>query len=1398
VPNYVYLSDAFAERGKQGKAVDADAASRTFHSYYAQKTMSPDSVDYVLVDDMGLWPFKTGADMSYQTGYGWTSEQWAAHKGGEDVPASSMVERLGGRIAGGALDQWTGKLGEVLGEQQEPVVYKPREDMGRVEKIAEDVAGLAGMGAAMAVIPGGPVAKGASKLARGARALQGLPAKFAMYGGAKAQDGEWSWKEAGKGALSGALVGRVLKSYPVVRNMTVRQIGKFGDKVGGPAGAAMKRIGSWADKWDKNIVRRTTDSGTIGAGFATAEAVSEGRAPTFEELITSYVTFAASHGLAEAGTGPLAKYAGKPFVEKAAPTRPPMAPVEQRQPVMEQFAAEELPAVRRRADISERMAKGEPEPWETPRVEAERKAEAETAGRARLAEQEAEWARYQEQMEAERARATADKTFREWAREQEDAKLTREAIGTAQQEDAAVTKDIQNRHGRRIADEIVHEQRSATMSEVLAKYRAKQAASVTEQSEAAESTRQAERDATVERYLDETGGESVPVRTPAPVEAPPKLAAAKPAPKAAPEGLTQVVGKMYSDKDGRLYEKVGEEYVPKGEQAQATGEVDYLPPSDTTLDFMGMGTAAKAVAGGAKRFAAAYDTEKARMDGGETPAARSPKEAPRDIREVASAARAEYLGDDAVNPQSGIANRFLRDVDAGKESVDVLVKDIADLAEASRIARKAKENDPLVSDAFREHVLSEEGFTQTKGGDEAVFDPTRLLQKIGGGERYNVVEREVLRTSQKWDEIEERVRDTFSEPVAEILDGARIKENSKESAAVGEILDVDIPYAQAKKSVGAVLANSKVQNALESRGIKDQARQSEIIGAAKSIREHLNSARERYNVVADALDLNRVEKVETYFPKIRKQTRFEKFRGKQYREDEWATQSVERVPPRGGAGARALPRGQKPIPSGKRDWDAWRVLRDYGNVLAQGTVSPIVIQSARAHARVLNESGQGGAADAMERWANASYGNTLSGFAKGLEEIPETNPVASFLMHRHRVNKNRLQRAVFGANLLWSLKTQPSSTVGTFAREGGKATAKAFALFRDPAFRATQEVSNYAIMRKQGQGGSIHQQGIGAGALEGGALAKRGFNEKSKRVESWLMRAVENEVSMFSAAAAHVHGRDVLGLEGRELQAYVSDGVAKVQSLYDYKNRPGILKSKNFNALIPWQSYSLEQLNQTLEVMGQTGAYKSTAPTKGMKLGYAMRALAGALAVNLVSETLFGSSPMKFGVEDFREAINKGDARKLRLTGVSILPLADLMGGGRGEMLPKRFNRDFVAALEKTVSGDDNWYKPLPAFLIRNQAPLGVQLSRTGKAAEAMFNDGWVTDSNGRRLYKLEGIDGFKATVFGTSSTDAARNYWSGNGDGNNKTSGSSGTVRTGTVRRGATRQGTTREGTTR
>lgn len=423
---------------------------------------------------------------------------------------------------------------------------------------------------------------------------------------------------------------------------------------------------------------------------------------------------------------------------------------------------------------------------------------------------------------------------------------------------------------------------------------------------------------------------------------------------------------------------------------------------------------------------------------------------------------------------------------------------------------------------------------------------------------------------------------------------------------------------------------------------------------------------------------------------------------------------------------------------------------DYIETAAKDIFNPNIIQNAKIHASVLRELGYGNSARLLEDWAMQSYAGLPTPFTKGIRTIIPRPALSGMLFVRRQ-----LTRAVFPLNWKWNIFIQTSSIALTNLRYGTANTIRGLAYITEPTVKSAIRENCYTPLIKMRRGGKVAAQDLGA------SLEKQMALEKSKldTVEdgaNFLTSTIEEKLTGISCEAARQDGIRRLGLKGRALWEYASEGGAKTQSMYNLEDLPGVLASKEVGAIAPFQTFCFEVLNNMRElniiglrkVIGRTGAYHTTSAASALGQATVQRRtkmlfefLASIWAINVVADKAINRKPWQAS---------------------SFLPFYALIVGGANagnpwnDPLPRKYTSDFWNGVMAVIQYE-NWDK-LRDFVIKYHFIGGTQIDRTLRGLIAVL-EGRVTDVAGRELFEVKPEEWLTAISLGIYDTEGGEEY---------------------------------------
>jgi len=304
------------------------------------------------------------------------------------------------------------------------------------------------------------------------------------------------------------------------------------------------------------------------------------------------------------------------------------------------------------------------------------------------------------------------------------------------------------------------------------------------------------------------------------------------------------------------------------------------------------------------------------------------------------------------------------------------------------------------------------------------------------------------------------------------------------------------------------------------------------------------------------------------------------------------------------------------LPETIREMNLKRLLERYIETAAKDIFNTSIVQNNKAFIQQLRSMGYEHAARGLENWTAEAF----TGVKASVDRAAGLSPTIHRGMNRFR---GGLIRSVFPLNFAWNTFVQTSSGVLTVTRYGVRNSIRGlYDWFGNKKIRQKIENNAYSAIIKSQRSGRISRQDINRGIGSAERL-NRGKLEKASDAANFFSEQVERHLTGWSVATAKRHGGAV-GLKGKALWEYASDGGAKTQSMYNLEDLPGMLRSEIIKTTAPFQTFSFEMFNTLKEFAGKTGTPPATA---AIRIKMVLRFLAGATAVNYIGQAAIGRKP---------------------------------------------------------------------------------------------------------------------------------------------------------------------------
>ena len=238
--------------------------------------------------------------------------------------------------------------------------------------------------------------------------------------------------------------------------------------------------------------------------------------------------------------------------------------------------------------------------------------------------------------------------------------------------------------------------------------------------------------------------------------------------------------------------------------------------------------------------------------------------------------------------------------------------------------------------------------------------------------------------------------------------------------------------------------------------------------------------------------------------------------------------------------------------------------------LSRGVVNRLGVYEARQFADHLELYGYKSSAKVLREYATSALEGKETGSVKKIQGLGDRFGIGGKVVAEGIGDfAQAIRSAVFTGNIMWSLGTQGSSAA-LAAGKYPEHMAKAQVNYLNPKFRQMAE-QLHVMQMKDRPHGQATDVGRASDPVEAVRLGAKTAKQKVTDGLNFLSRAIEKETGYYSAAIAFERGKS-LGLQGKDLANYMSDFVAKTQSMYDAYNRANILNSSIIGGLFPPRS----------------------------------------------------------------------------------------------------------------------------------------------------------------------------------------------------------------------------------
>ena len=702
-----------------------------------------------------------------------------------------------------------------------------------------------------------------------------------------------------------------------------------------------------------------------------------------------------------------------------------------------------------------------------------------------------------------------------------------------------------------------------------------------------------------------------------------------------------------------------------------------------------------------------------------------------DIREVEANVDTRLFEPDESNPLDVAA------------SIAMHTGDIGDYAEALPSDFNAN-----VSEGFKKANFADVGYWKLM-----IMDTIRAFAFIDLGYFGGLARRKVLRPTERLALAQIRKKEHYVSWFVNNAENFQMNtlkyrlmfRGKKGHEVIARMLESIKNFGEAVKPVDEILARENVQEVI---GKYPREVQENLVGFAQKLRIIMDAIWTDTNVVRVKLGKKPIPYLDNYLPWVYEANVWAKCFGLDVKPDflKETAPPPDYLKPSEPTNFRAMER-EGGLKNYHKIRDVRRLFVDYADIMTQDMFFTPIIQNAKAHARVMKEKAPA-AADWITDWVTESYAGVPGVTSRALKRILPPPLRSTMLLIRRNIT-----RAVFPLNWTWNLIVQPSSMALTSLQYGAKNTVLGLQYLWNPEAQRYVHDNLYSFIIKQRLEGSVLYQDLGATVQRQHAMTRSKL-DTAVHYANFLTRLLEQKLTGVSCYAAYLRGKE-LGYTGEKLIDYASEGGAKTQSMYNMQNVPGILRSKEVGAIVPFQTFAFEALNAISEMANikyyRAGAYhtvgidtKTGQELLRVRMMRFAEFLATAWVFNIVGQLAINRKPWQIS---------------------SALPFSSLMMSGIQPFrmwnlpLPFRFSAEFwngVMAYYHT----GNW-RPITSWATSYWLVGGIQADRTMQGIEAVI-EGKVYDVTREKvLYEIEDdpIEWIKAIMMGAYRTEAGERW---------------------------------------
>jgi len=602
-------------------------------------------------------------------------------------------------------------------------------------------------------------------------------------------------------------------------------------------------------------------------------------------------------------------------------------------------------------------------------------------------------------------------------------------------------------------------------------------------------------------------------------------------------------------------------------------------------------------------------------------------------------------------------------------------------------------------------------------------DPTRMIQAIDGGVFAGEAQKHILWPTRSTLLAKLQWNDTQKAKLAAMQDKYEIK-SGKIAEAVGDVVE----YIEFREVDGKLQVGGKVPKKLIE-GFRPEE-QTNIIAAAKEIRKFSKELLDDQNAARALRGEKEIPYRSFYRPWIIKANLWSRVKGRGLKPEHImeSPETPDFINPNRPYNPREQAR-EGGLSGYEKERNIIKLMSDYVETAGKDIFNANIIHNNKIHSAVLKSHGLENSASAIDQWTAEAYAGVSPGITKVAKQVLPA-PVHTGLLSLRR----QLTRAVFPLNFAWNTFIQTSSAGLTYMRYGEAANLYGLKYFTKKAINEGVKKNAYSRIIKSRWGGSMAYQDVSTSLTKMKQL-DTSLMETTEHYANYLTRVIEDALTGHAVSAAYYQGQK-LGLSGRALWEYASEGGAKTQSMYNYEDVPGLLRAREVGAVAPFQTFAFEVFNTIREMnipylrgaIGKTGLYEtmSANSAKGKalmsnRLKMLARWMAAVLVTNSVVDEEIGRAP--WGPSSF-------------------VPFYALTVGlvfegqyARGLPTPIQYARDFKKGVTNIIEYGS--FGKLRQWALRYHMVGGTQIERTLSGIEAVIKGG-VYDVTGRLMFPVK------------------------------------------------------------